>query len=174
MNQFAFFISLIILFNLSSNLELDRKVYEILYDKAILVIKGMTTSESYLCYNTCKDNKDALLDFILDLIPLLKSLPEDTPEYKILDMIYSIIKPDFPYIFLDNCQVYDLIRLFSRFRNYNDRIGLIKEFGTNIKTNNKEFYEGSSNFVKVRGIDGKLILVGKILSAVTGLHFNLG
>ena len=87
MNRFAFFISLIILFNLSSNLELDRKVYEILYDKAILVIKGMTTSESYLCYNTCKDNKDALLDFILDLIPLLKSLPEDTPEYQILAMI---------------------------------------------------------------------------------------
>ena len=174
MNRFAFFISLIILINLSSNLELDKKVYEVIYDKALLVIKGMTTSESYLCYNICKDNKDALLDFILDFIPLLKSIPEDAEIDQIIGMIYSIIKPGFPYASLYNCQVNDLIEFYLRFRNYNDRIELIKEFGTNIKTNNKEFYEGSSNFVKVRGIDGKLILVGKILSAITGLHFNLG
>ena len=174
MNRFAFFISLIILFNLSSNLDLDKKFYEFLYDKAILIIKGMTILEDYSCYNTCKDKKDILLDVIMELIPLLKNLPEDTPAFQILAMISSIIetKQDFPYTFLYDCKVYDLAVFYQRFRNYNERIELIKEFGINIKNNNKEFYEGGSNFVKVRGIDGKLILVGKILSAVTGLHLG--
>ena len=52
------------------------------------------------------------------------------------------------------------------------RIGQVKNFGENILNNADLFLEGSSNFVKKKGIDAKLELLGKIIRAITNISFK--
>ena len=171
MNRLAFFICLILLVNLSSNSELDKKVYGTIYDKAILLIKGMSDSKESKCYNIFKDEKDILLDFIMELIPYIQtqSMEEILP-YILLEM--QTLIDQLPSNFSEDCKIVKLIQLIYDFINYNTRIERIQTFGTNILKNIDKFFDGSSKFVKTRGFDGKLLLIGQILSAVTDLVFS--
>ena len=49
------------------------------------------------------------------------------------------------------------------------RIDLIEQFGNNIYINKDLFFDASSNFVKVRGIDEKIVLIGIIIRAITNI-----
>ena len=172
MNRFAFFISLILLINLSSNLELDKKVYGTIYDKAILLIKGMTDSKEPQCYNTFRDKKDILLDFLLEFIPYLQTHSEDINIYYIFSLIYSLESKGLPSTFWVDCKIDILYDIYEDFINYNKRVERIQTFGINIQNNIDKFFDASSKFVKTRGLDGKLILIGQILSAITDFVFD--
>ena len=172
MNRFVFFISLVLLVNLSSNLELDKKVYGTIYDKVILLIKGMSDSKEPQCYNTFRDKKDILLDFLLEFIPYIQTHSEEINILYILSQISSLVSKGLPNSFWEDCKIGILYGIYEEFINYNKRIELIQTFGIKIQNNIDKFFDASSKFVKTRGFDGKLILIGQILSAVTDLVFD--
>ena len=172
MNRFVFFISLVLLVNLSSNLELDKKVYGTIYDKVILLIKGMSDSKEPQCYNTFRDKKDILLDFFLELIPYIQTHSEEISLSYIFSLFSSLVRKGLPMTFLDDCKIVPLYGIYEDFIDYNSRVERIKTFGNNIQNNIDKFFDASSKFVKTRGIDGKLLLIGQILSAVTDFVFD--
>ncbi len=172
MNRFAFFISLILLVNLSSNFEFDKKVYGTIYDKAILLIKGMSDSKEPQCYNTFRDKKDILLDFFLELIPYIQTHSEEISLSYIFSLFYSLVRKGLPMTFLDDCKIVPLYGIYEDFIDYNTRVERIQTFGKNIQNNIDKFFDASSKFVKTRGLDGKLLLIGQILSAVTDFVFD--
>ena len=172
MNRFVFFISLVLLVNLSSNLELDKKVYGTIYDKVILLIKGMSDSKEPQCYNTFRDKKDILLDFFLELIPYIQTHSEEISLSKIFSLFYSLVRKGLPMTFLDDCKIVPLYGIYEDFIDYNTRVERIQTFGKNIQNNIDKFFDASSKFVKTRGLDGKLLLIGQILSAVTDFVFD--
>ena len=67
---------------------------------------------------------------------------------------------------------HQIMLLFAPFIDYNSRVERIKTFGNNIQNNIDKFFDASSKFVKTRGLDGKLLLIGQILSAVTDFVFD--
>ena len=88
--------------------------------------------------------------------------------------LWSII-PAFEDDFINDCKVNDIVSaLFSYYPpdSKNNKIELIRDIGNNTQINKQLFFAGSSNFVKVRGIDGKLILVGKVFSAMLNFKFD--
>ena len=172
MNRFAFFISLILLVNLSSNFEFDKKVYGTIYDKAILLIKGMSDSKESQCYNTFRDKKDILLDFFLELIPYIQTHSEEISLSYIFSLFSSLVRKGLPMTFLDDCKIVPLYGIYEDFIDYNTRVERIQAFGKNIQNNIDKFFDASSKFVKTRGLDGKLLLIGQILSAVTDFVFD--
>ena len=172
MNRFAFFISLILLVNLSSNFEFDNKVYGTIYDKAILLIKGMSDSKEPQCYNTFRDKKDILLDFFLELIPYIQTHSEEISLSYIFSLFSSLVRKGLPMTFLDDCKIVPLYGIYEDFIDYNTRVERIQTFGKNIQNNIDKFFDASSKFVKTRGLDGKLLLIGQILSAVTDFVFD--
>ena len=172
MNRFAFFISLILLVNLSSNFEFDKKVYGTIYDKAILLIKGMSDSKESQCYNTFRDKKDILLDFFLELIPYIQTHSEEISLSYIFKLFSSLVRKGLPMTFLDDCKIVPLYGIYEDFIDYNTRVERIQTFGKNIQNNIDKFFDASSKFVKTRGLDGKLLLIGQILSAVTDFVFD--
>ena len=172
MNKFVFFISLVLLVNLSSNLELDKKVYGTIYDKVILLIKGMSDSKEPQCYNTFRDKKDILLDFFLELIPYIQTHSEEISLSYIFSLFSSLVRKGLPMTFLDDCKIVPLYGIYEDFIDYNTRVERIQTFGKNIQNNIDKFFDASSKFVKTRGLDGKLLLIGQILSAVTDFVFD--
>ena len=160
MNRFAFFISLILLVNLSSNFEFDKKVYGTIYDKAILLIKGMSDSKEPQCYNTFRDKKDILLDFFLELIPYIQTHSEEISLSYIFSLFSSLVRKGLPMTFLDDCKIVPLYGIYEDFIDYNTRVERIQTFGKNIQNNIDKFFDASSKFVKTRGLDGKLLLIG--------------
>ena len=73
---------------------------------------------------------------------------------------------------LDDCKIVPLYGIYEDFIDYNSRVERIKTFGNNIQNNIDKFFDASSKFVKARGLDGKLLLIGQILSAVTDFVFD--
>ena len=134
MNRFAFFISLILLVNLSSNFEFDKKVYGTIYDKAILLIKGMSDSKEPQCYNTFRDKKDILLDFFLELIPYIQTHSEEISLSYIFSLFSSLVRKGLPMTFLDDCKIVPLYGIYEDFIDYNTRVERIQTFGNNIQT----------------------------------------
>ena len=70
------------------------------------------------------------------------------------------------------CNLFGLILLYIQLSDDAMRIGQVKNFGENILNNADLFLEGSSNFVKKKGIDAKLELLGKIIRAITNISFK--
>jgi hypothetical protein len=171
MKKLRLFFFVLFIINFSEVIEIDQRIYEGIYDKAILIVKGMTDDsdplKEPLCYNTLKNGKDKFLPIFLGIIDKCKNGIDYT-------CLWSII-PAFEDDFLNDCKVYDIVTAlvsYIPFDSKNNKIRLIRDIGNNTQINKQLFFEGSSNFVKVRGIDGKLVLVGKVFSAMLNFKFD--
>ena len=159
---------LILTINISTVISIEQKLMETLYDKAMLILEGMTNStvEEKKCVGVLAKNKAAILNLSIQIIEAFKK--GDNIKILILNYLGQIPAADV-IIILENCHIWDIYDLYDRCMKDDERIKLIEDIGYGTKHNVDLFYEGSSNFVKVRGLDGKLVLFGKIVSS----FFNL-
>ena len=56
MNKFFFLIQILLSFNIAIQIELDENILRFIYDKSIIIMKGMSENK-LLCYNTLSNNK---------------------------------------------------------------------------------------------------------------------
>ena len=159
---------LILAINESNVISIDQKLMETLYDKAMLILEGMTnsTTKEKNCVVYLVQNKEIILNFSLQIIAAFQK-DED-----IINLIWNYIGnlPGESWnILVNHCHINEIIALYGRCMDDEERIKLIEDIGYATKSNVDLFYEGSSNFVKVRGLDGKLVLFGKVVSS----FFNL-
>ena len=172
MKKFGFFFSLLLIINLSKEIEISPEIMEIIYDKITLVIKGMTTSEEEECYNMLKneDNKNFLLNIILKIISEI-SQAQPGQEISIISKYIQEIIQKLGGSFITYCQIEKFLTFYIAIQYYNNRVEELDKVGNNIKRNNQTFFDGTSQLVKTRGTDGKIVLLGKIISAVLDITF---
>ena len=132
---------------------------EAIYDKVIMILKGMSETDESKCYEVYNYEKR---EFVLNTTTQIISEIQQGKSIEI------IILQHFGEINtqLGNC-IISFYNLFLKFYDDKERINLIGDFGSNILEKNESFYNASSKFVKERGIDKKLVIIGKIISVIT-------
>ena len=168
MNKFRFLLCILLLFNISNEIDVEKEIIEAIYDKVILIFKGMSDSNKMECYtNFAFEKREPILDLISKIIIEYQENPSQTFS-EIISKYYLTIFFTLGGEFLQNCL--DLfINLYANFYDDEKRIDLIEQFGNNIYINKDLFFDASSNFVKVRGIDEKIVLIGIIIRAITNI-----
>ena len=169
MNKFSFLTYVLLSLTLTIQVEKNSNFVETLYDKSILIIKGMS-EQNYTCYNTFVSNKTEILPVVNKIINLFQN-PSSFPSPIEIGLILASLGEVYDEI-RENCDLDYLLGILLKFYDDENRIKLIEQYGKNIVNNIELFYSGSSNFVKERGIDAKLALVGKITRAITNFTFH--
>mgnify|MGYP006916146278 FL=1 len=164
-------IVMILAINVSKVISLEQSLVETIYDKVMLIVEGMTnsTAKEKECVNVLVKNKVNIINLSIKIIDAFKKgdniyilIMNNLDKFTIVDLT----------ILANHCRVLELYKLYERCMDDEKRITLIGDIGENTKHNVDLFYEGSSNFVKVRGLDGKLVLLGKIVSSFFNLTFT--
>ena len=103
-------------------MDIGDKIYGTIYDKVLLILKGMTNSGKQSCYNFCKENKTKLLNAALNIIDYIQKISPATPEFSKIIAFLPLDLIANP-IFFGDCQIEDLYALFRKFSNDDDRVG---------------------------------------------------
>ena len=165
MNKFSIFFCLLFLINVSNQIQIEQIISPIIYDKLLLIIKGMSNPDKQNCYTITKNYKDGILASISEISP-------GQSFFDIFQIFMRFLPLSVTTSLLSDCKVLYLLNLYEDFSNDDKRIELVETLGGNINRNSLQFFEGSSNFVKVRGLDAKLVLLGKVLGAITDIKFD--
>ena len=170
MKKFIISLLIILVINASNAISMDQNFMENIYDKIMVILEGVTDPKANKkeCVNFLIKNKPNILNLAIQVIPVI----EDSDKVTQIMADFIIKYPSALSILISNC---DGLRFKELYRYSIDdelRIDLIAEIGNYIKQNVDEFNEASSNFVNVRGIDGKLILLGKIISIMFNIKFT--
>ena len=170
MNKFTISLLLILVLNTSSVISIDQKLIENIFDKVMIILEGMTEPEAKekKCINYLIKNKPSILNLAVQILPVIDNIA--IVSQKMLEFIGK--NPSAISVFYSSCAAERFIELYNKSIDDKKRIYLIEEIGERVKKRVDEFHEASSNFVKVRGIDGKLILLGKIISIFFDLKFK--
>ena len=106
----------------------------------------------------------------MEIISLYQKNPGSIVDFnKLIELIANM--GDLGYELIKICDIVKLYHLYLDLNDDEERITIVEQFGRNITENINLLYYGSSNFVKVRGIESKLELLGKIIRAITNITF---
>ena len=169
MNKYLLFICVLLSLKITIQFELAENVIGTIYDKAIVILKGMS-EKNFSCYNILENNKTLILPVVMEIISLYQKNPGSIVDFnKLIELIANM--GDLGYELIKICDIVKLYHLYLDLNDDEERITIVEQFGRNIIENINLFYYGSSNFVKVRGIDSKLELLGKVIRAITNITF---
>ena len=169
MNKYLLFICVLLSLKITIQFELAENVIGTIYDKAIVILKGMSEN-NYSCYDILENNKTLILPVVMEIISLYKKNPGSIVDFnKLIELMAGM--GDLGYELIEDCDILKLYHLYLDLNDDEKRITIVEQFGRNITENINLLYYGSSNFVKVRGIDSKLELLGKIIRAITNITF---
>ena len=169
MNKFGIFLILLLTIEISTEIDLDDKTMEGIYDKLLLIIQGMSINEKGNCLTLLTEKKENFIVIFNKLISAflngeeLKGLIGD-----IINFIVSLGIKD--YTTLDNdCHIMKLFNLYTSFKNDNTRIKFFEDMGTNISKNSTIIQKEGSRFVFKRGINEKIVLIGKMARPILNI-----
>ena len=168
MNKFRIVCILLLITNVSSKIRTYDDFINVLYDKLLLVIEGMSAEGQYKCYNSFKENKVIFSNMLKDIF--------NSTDFD--DAINIIIKDCLeidPILLLDiyaNCHIDKLLTFITNYKIKEERIKIIKRIGNNIENNAEEFQKGSNGVVRKKAINDKIRHVGKIISAIFNIKFS--
>ena len=170
MKKFIISLLVILVINASNAISIDQNFMENLYDKIMVILEGVTDPKANEkeCINFLVKNKPDILNLVIQILPVI----EDIYNVSLIMAEFISKYPLAEQILFSHCDGDRFIYLYSYSIDDELRINLIAEIGNYIKQNVDEFHEASSNFVNVRGIDGKLILLGKIISIMFNIKFT--
>ena len=168
MNKFRIVCILLLITNVTSKIRTYDDFINVLYDKLLLVIEGMSAEGQYKCYNSFKENKVIFSNMLKDIF--------NSTDFD--DAINIIIKDCLeidPILLLDiyaNCHIDKLLTFITNYKIKEERIKIIKRIGNNIENNAEEFQKGSNGVVRKKAINDKIRHVGKIISAIFNIKFS--
>ena len=168
MNKFRIVCILLLITNVSSKIRTYDDFINVLYDKLLLIIEGMSAEGQYKCYNSFKENKVIFSNMLKDIF--------NSTDFD--DAINLIIKDCLeidPILLLDiyaNCHIDKLLTFITNYKIKEERIKIIKRIGNNIENNAEEFQKGSNGVVRKKAFNDKIRHVGKIISAIFNIKFS--
>ena len=172
MNKFGFLVCILIL-NLSYEIDFSDETISAIYDKAMLIVKGMSNPKPMNCHSEL--TLDESKKFIINLVRTIIKEVDQNPGTSIVDIIvghYLEIYSSLGSELLYDCKIDQILFIFVSLDKFNTRLDLFEMLGNNIAKNLDQFHSASSQIVKTRGFDGKFELVGKIISAITDIFLD--
>ena len=142
----------LIAFTYQQDIDIDK-----IYDKIVIVFKGMASSDEYKCANTLAKSKGAMVEIINNIIKDLKD------GKKITDVLMSYIGKIMAIDgFMENCKV---IQLGTKIMSLANEKGL-KDLGYNIIEHAADIVNYFKQIVQASTLDDKLLIIGKLISVV--------
>ena len=160
MNKFGFLISLLVLgFSIQAT-NLEETGIGMLYDKLVILAKGLSENGEEKCSANLVKNKETLMNIIQLIIADLSN----GDEFSDIITRYMAQLIDVPG-FVGDCNVLGVI---AKVRGFTEEKG-IKDIGYNLITNSKTIVAYGEEFKNAADLDAKLLVIGKMIKVVTGL-----
>ena len=161
MTNLRFFLCFLLLVNISYQIDIDNSFINGVYDKIVCLLKGLSSEGK--CPAILMNNKEK----VIKLVNYIITTGINNINY--FDIYMQSMEID--ENMLDYCDPLTLISKVVQFQDYDSRRHLIEEAGSNIMKKYNEIYDCGKNFLKIRGIDGKLEVIGKLISII--MDFSL-
>ena len=167
MNKFGIFLILLLTIEISTEIDLDDKTMEGIYDKLLLIIQGMSINEKGNCLTLLTEKKDKFIVIFNKLISAF--LNGEELKGLIGDIINFTLEIKDKTTLNNDCHIMKLFNLYTSFKNDNARIKFFEDMGTNISKNSTIIQKEGSRFVFKRGINEKIVLIGKMARPILNI-----
>ena len=173
MNKFGIILILLLTIDISIEITIDEEVMDGIYDKLLLIIQGMTVNEKGECLNLLTNKKKTFIKLFNEIIT---SFLNGDDLSNIFDNLINLIRllpgldifKDVP-ILLYNCHMNDMMKIQDGFKDDNERVKIFQRMGKCIHDNSTIIQKEGSRFVFKRGIDEKIILIGKMARPILNI-----
>ncbi len=170
MNKILNLVILLISINFASEINIDIKIIEGIYDKFIYIMKGMEGEGKTGCFDNLRENKDFYLGFFKSIIEFIIN-GNITVNYTLLNNFNSF--SDSVLGALSDCRLFEFFDLYNRSIGDNEtRVKFYEDIGKNIFNNSEKFRGGTTKFVRKRTLDDRLELIGVISSAILNITLD--
>ena len=133
-----------------------------LYNKIIIIAKGMDYNTEYKCSNTLINHKKALYPYIEGIIKNIQN-QEELEKIMNAETLTLLTIPAFE----EYCNINLIIQTVPNLV----KVGGIKKLGLNMIDNATELANLLKEFIAASVTEGKLIVIGKIIQKITGITF---
>ena len=163
MNKVIALFILLITINFANELNIDQNLLSSIYDKFLFVVEGMSAEKKRGCLDNLIENKDTYLPELEKIIELIINGNEASYNFDLSNIF------NYGSLIVD-CKIFDFLGLLGKFNN--SRVLFFQDIGKNIENNAEKFHEGTSKFVRKRTVNDRLVLIGKISSAILNITFD--
>ena len=163
MNKFGLFLCFILAIGYAQSSIIDGIDMNDFYEKFIQISKGMSDSNSYKCASTLARHKTKVLEMVEKVVKDVKGGKSLTD---------ALISNAIGLVFLDgfstDCNVSSIISIAPELL----KVKGIQTVGSNLVKNASDIENYIDEFMKAENLDGKLLAIGKIIRAATGITFH--
>ena len=161
MANLRFFLCFLLLVNISYQINIENSFIDGVYDKIVCVLKGLSAEGK--CPVILMDKKEKVIELVNYII--------ETGINNINPWELYMKSMEIHENMLEYCDPLTLISKVVQFQDYDSRRSLIEQAGRNIVERYIEVFDCGKQFLKIRGIEGKLEVIGKMISII--LDFSL-
>ena len=163
MNKLGLFLCFLLAISYAQTEVIDGLDVNELYDKFTIIAKGMAETTEYKCSNILISKKAKILPVVEDILKSLKNEQE---------LMGKIISGGLKLIMIEglpeNCNLNKVMEVLPTI----SKAAGITKMGQNMIDNASNLETLFKEFTAASNIDGKLMVVGKIVAKIVGISFK--
>ena len=162
MNKLGLFLCFFLAISYAQSEVVDGIDVDDVYDKFVIIAKGLADSNEYKCSNQLSNNRNKILPRVVELIKNLKDKDAIAGALSGFAQLISIRG------IIDDCNIWDTIgKLLSIMKAEG-----ISNMGQNMKDNASELEGLIKELTEANNQDTRLLVIGKIIRKITGITFK--
>ena len=163
MNKFGLFLCVLLAISYAQSSVVDGLDINDIYDKFVVISKGMADSTAYKCSANLLKNKQKIISTIENILNDVKG------GKSVVDaLIGRAVGLMFLDGFFDDCNVGSIISIAPDLL----KVKGIQQVGQTVIQNASELENLFTEFTAAEDLDSKLIVIGKVIKSATGLTFH--
>ena len=163
MNKLGLFLCFLLAISYTQSEVIDGLDINELYDKFTIIAKGMAETTEYKCANSLINNKAKILPEVENI---MKSLNNEQ------ELMSKLIGAGLKLFMIDgfatDCNLQSIMEIAPKITKAEG----IRNMGNNMINNADELETIFKEFTNASDLDGKLIVIGKIIRKITGISFK--
>ena len=163
MNKLGLFFCFLLAISYTQSAEIDGIDVNELYDKFIIIARGLADNNEYKCSNILLNNKNKILPRVEDIVRNLKN--ENGLNNALAGAAAQL---GFLSGFVSDCNIVEVISIISTITKADG----IKKMGQNMIDNASELENLFKEYTAAPDKDGKLMVIGKIVRKITGITLH--
>ncbi len=163
MNKFGLFLCVLLAISYAQSSVVDGLDINDIYDKFVVISKGMADSTAYKCSANLLKNKDSLIPIITNITNAIKRGKTLYEAFLENDSAFGQIEGIF-----DDCNINNNLVIIFFLTSEEG----IKQFGKNIDKNADTLENLFNELMTTLDMDSKLLVVAKIIKITTGITFH--
>ena len=163
MNKLGLFFCFLLAISYTQSEVIDGIDVNELYDKFVIIARGLADNNEYKCSNILLNNKNKILPRVEDIVRNLKNENGLTNALAGAAGQLGLLSG-----FVSDCNIVEVISIISTITKADG----IKKMGQNMIDNATELEGLFKDFTAATTEEGKLIVIGKIIRKITGITFH--